>query len=96
MYINITDSETGDNKGSSGALVYYLDKENRLFKLEEPLHWFNGINPSIQSYEVKSKLDNNVAKLCKGDAKFFLVNISPSQKEIAHLKQKYGEDGAKQ
>ena len=27
MYINITESETADNKGSSSGLVYYLDKE---------------------------------------------------------------------
>ncbi|RYG09743.1 MAG: molybdopterin-guanine dinucleotide biosynthesis protein MobB, partial [Chitinophagaceae bacterium] len=40
--------------------------------------------------------DNNIAKLSKADAKFFLVNISPSQKEIAFLKEQYGEDGTKE
>jgi len=34
MYINITASETGNNKGSSGALVNYLEKENNS-KLEK-------------------------------------------------------------
>src|SRR3546814_6190348 len=29
MYINITTTETGNNKGSSGGLVQYLEKENR-------------------------------------------------------------------
>lgn len=29
MFINITDSETGNNKGSSAQLVNYLEKENR-------------------------------------------------------------------
>lgn len=95
MYINITDSEEGNNKGSSGQLVHYLDKENRLHKSEEPMFWFNGHTQSVQSYEVKAKLDGNIAKLCQKDAKFFLINISPSQKEIAHLKNKYGEDGAR-
>lgn len=96
MYINITDSEKGNNKGSSGQLVHYLDKENRLHKPEEPMLWFNGSTKTVQSYEVKTKLDNNIAKLCQKDAKFFLINISPSQKEIAHLKEKYGEEGAKE
>ncbi|HEY0245506.1 MAG TPA: DUF5712 family protein, partial [Mucilaginibacter sp.] len=30
MHINISKSETGNNKGSSGQLVNYLEKENRL------------------------------------------------------------------
>jgi hypothetical protein len=96
MYINITESERGNNKGSSGQLVHYLDKENRLHKSDEQMLWFNGGNKTVQSYEVKSKLDNNIAKLCKDDAKFFLINISPSQKEIAYLKEHYGEDGARE
>jgi len=96
MYINITDSEKGNNKGSSGQLVHYLDKENRLHKPEEPMLWFNGSTKTVQSYDVKNRLDGNIAKLCRKDAKFFLINISPSQKEIAHLKEKYGEAGAKE
>ncbi|TCC89052.1 molybdopterin-guanine dinucleotide biosynthesis protein MobB [Pedobacter frigiditerrae] len=96
MYINITDSEKGNNKASSGTLVHYLDKENRLYKPEEPMLWFNGNSNAVQSYEVKNKLDNNIAKLGREDAKFFLINISPSQKEISHLKELYGEDGARE
>jgi hypothetical protein len=96
MYINITDSEKGNNKASSGALVHYLDKENRWYKPEEPMLWFNGNSGTVQSYQVKSKLDNNIAKLGRDDAKFFLINISPSQKEISHLKELYGEDSARE
>ncbi|RQO64859.1 molybdopterin-guanine dinucleotide biosynthesis protein MobB [Pedobacter sp. KBW06] len=94
MYINITDSDKGNNKRSSGELVHYLDKENRMFKDLYPEQWFNGLNISIPSYLVKHSLDHNIAKLCKDDAKFFLVNISPSQKEIRYLKEQYGEKGA--
>ncbi|RZJ92296.1 MAG: molybdopterin-guanine dinucleotide biosynthesis protein MobB [Chryseobacterium sp.] len=92
MFINIT-SESGNNKGSSGQLVHYLDKEDRIFDKEKEL-WFNGERADIQSYHVKNALDGNVAKLSRNDAKFFLVNISPSQKEIAHLKREFGEDMA--
>jgi hypothetical protein len=96
MYINITDSETADNKGSSSGLVHYLDKENRAYKEKQPELWFNQERSSIASFDAMQALDNNVAKLMKTDAKFFLINISPSQKEIAFLKEKYGEQGAKE
>ncbi|WP_379085547.1 DUF5712 family protein [Pedobacter sp. UC225_65] len=95
MFINITTSETGNNKGSSGQLVHYLDKENRLFSEVEQL-WFNNTSDSIESYLVRSKLDGNVARLCKDDAKFFLVNISPSQKELGFLIEHFGEELAKE
>ncbi|MEO6523852.1 MAG: DUF5712 family protein [Mucilaginibacter sp.] len=100
MHINITASETGNNKGSSGALVHYLEKENRLQpengQAINPEHWFNGKHDDILRQEVRMKIDNNIAKLSKDDAKFFLVNISPSGKELAHLVALYGEQGAKE
>lgn len=94
MYINITGTDKGNNKGSSGELVHYLEKENRMFKDLLPEQWFNGLYSSIPAYLVKHSLDLNIAKLCKDDAKFFLINISPSQKEIRYLKEQYGEKGA--
>lgn len=90
MFINISASETGNNKGSSAQLVHYLDKENRLFPEQETGHWFNGKESHIDSYVVKRSIDRNIAKLSAYDAKFFLVNISPSQKEIVHLKMLEG------
>ncbi|MGN7889093.1 DUF5712 family protein [Dyadobacter sp. 22481] len=96
MFINITDSKEANNKGSSGGLVHYLEKENRLAPKQKIEHWFNGQRSEIRPYEVITKIDNNIAKLGRGDAKFFLVNISPSQKEIAFLKKQYGEEGAKE
>lgn len=97
MYINITTSETGDNKGSCGALVNYLEKENRDKKsLDRHEKWFNGNSNGIRPHEVRIGIDNNIAKLGKEDSKFFLINISPSQKELAHLISQYGEEGAKE
>jgi hypothetical protein len=95
MFINISDSKEAANKGSSSGLVHYLEKENRLEKKNEPEYWFNGGRINIDPYEVMKAIDNNVAKLGKADAKFFLVNISPSQKEIAFLREQYGDDGVK-
>lgn len=100
MFINITASETGNNKGSSGALVNYLEKENHLQidKSKELIqeNWFNGTGNEISRQEVRTRIDQNIAKLGRNDSKFFLINISPSQKELAHLYQKYGEQGTKE
>lgn len=97
MHINITPNETANNKGSSGQLVSYLEKENRVAeKLNQPEYWFNQENNNIRPYDVRYTIDNNVAKLSKDETKFFLVNISPSEKEISFLKEQYGEDGAKE
>lgn len=95
MFINISDSKEAANKGSSSGLVHYLEKENRLDKKNEPEYWFNGREVKIDPYYVMKTIDNNIAKLGKADAKFFLVNISPSQKEIAFLREQYGDDGVK-
>lgn len=98
MYINITDSETGNNKGSSGQLVNYLEKENRTTFEEgrENELWFNNLDRGITPQEVRVNIDNNIAKLSRNDAKFFLINISPSQKEITYLKEQFGEKGAEE
>lgn len=91
MYINITDRVTANNKGSSRELVHYLEKENRIKDKLEPEFWFNHTGNRIESYEVRHLIDSNIAKLCKADAKFFLVNISPSQKELKYLEERYGK-----
>lgn len=100
MFINITASETGSNKGSSGALVNYLEKENQMQTEKGRAlgqeYWFNGSDNEIKRQEVRIKIDRNIAKLGRNDSKFFLINISPSQKELAHLYEKFGEDGAKE
>jgi hypothetical protein len=95
MYINITNSETANNKGSSDGLVNYLEKENRLYNGNDPENWFNHQRDNFEPFEVRHAIDQNIAKLGKTDAKFFLINVSPSQKEILHLQKQYGEAGAK-
>jgi len=95
MFINISDSKEAANKGSSSGLVHYLEKENRLVGNKFAENWFNGYRLTIDGYEVMRTIDNNIAKLGRADAKFFLINISPSQKEIAFLKEQYGDDGVK-
>jgi len=100
MFINITTSETGENKGSSGALVNYLEKENQM-QIEkgkglELENWFNGTGNEFRRQEVRMKIDSNIAKLGRIDSKFFLINISSSQKELAHRYEMYGKEGTKE
>lgn len=77
-------------------MVNYLEKENHnaLKENKNSELWFNDESREISPQEVRVKIDNNIAKLGRNDAKFFLVNISPSQKEIAFLKEPFGEQGA--
>lgn len=84
-HINITTSSTGSNAGSCGQLVEYLEKENRLKPEEKAELWFNQQQADLRPYEVRQGIDGNTAKLKQQEAKFYLINISPSQKELAHL-----------
>lgn len=59
-------------------------------------NWFNGARNDIRRQEVRVRIDNNIAKLGRDDSKFFLINISPSQKELEHLFKQYGQRGAKE
>lgn len=95
MYINITDNKEASNKGSSGGLVNYLEKENRTEDLKQPELWFNGNRQDIEAYEVRRALDGNNAKLGRNEARFFLINISPSQKELEHLRKSVGDSDMK-
>lgn len=61
-----------------------------------PESWFNNTRQDIFPQEVRVNIDNNIAKLGGNDAKFYLINISPSQKEIAHLQELFGKQGAEQ
>lgn len=93
MFIKITDSETGNNKSSSARLVEYLEKENKLKADNQQKElWFTTARFDVSHQEVRVKIDNNIAKLCHNDDKFFFVNISPSEKEILFLKEKYAQD----
>lgn len=82
-HVNITASETNGNSGSCGQLADYLEKENH--KLGKGELWFDQERDDIGVDQVKSGIDQNVAKLKKTEAKFYLVNISPSCKEPAHI-----------
>ncbi len=84
-HVNITASSSGSNAGSCGQLVEYLEKENNLKAEQKAELWFNQGRDDLRPYEVRQGIDANTAKLKQSEAKFYLVNISPSQKELQHI-----------
>ncbi|WP_018622460.1 DUF5712 family protein [Spirosoma luteum] len=84
-HVNITASSSGSNAGSCGQLVEYLEKENNLKAEHKAELWFNQGRDDLRPYEVRQDIDANTAKLKQSEAKFYLVNISPSQKELQHI-----------
>ncbi|MDN4167041.1 DUF5712 family protein [Cytophagales bacterium LB-30] len=85
MNIKITSSETGNNKGSCTKLVDYLEKENKEKALLEKRFFFDEVNDMVSSHVVKESIDANHHKLGRNDAKFFMLVISPSEKELQHI-----------
>jgi hypothetical protein len=84
-HVNITSSSSGSNAGSCGQLVEYLEKENNLKAEHKAELWFNQQRDDLRPHEVRQDIDSNTAKLKQSEAKFYLVNISPSQKELQHI-----------
>lgn len=84
-HVHITASSSGSNAGSCGQLVEYLEKENNLKAEQKAELWFNQSRDDLRPYEVRQDIDANTAKLKQSEAKFYLVNISPSQKELQHI-----------
>ena len=84
-HVNITSSSSGSSAGSCGQLVEYLEKENNLKAEHKAELWFNQSRDDLRAYEVRQSIDSNTAKLKQSEAKFYLVNISPSQKELQHI-----------
>ncbi len=83
MYISLGKGEKTANTGSCGVLVTYLEKENK--EAKEPAYFFDHERDQVLPEEVIEKIDGNIQKLGKSDAKYFMVTISPSQKELGHL-----------
>lgn len=80
------------NTGSCVAVTNYLQHEDleRMKKGEEVQPFFNQFRDYVSAREVTFKIDNNKAKLSRTDAKFYVITVSPSEKEAAL----YGQDSA--
>jgi len=87
MFIKIQTSPlSAGNTGSCKDLVRYLEKENAGKDITEKEFFFSHQEDQVSSRQVIEHIDNNKSKLGKDEAKFYSVVISPSQEELAHLK----------
>ena len=73
------------NKISCSDLVEYLSKENEGKELIDKEHFFNQNGNNYTELGVQKSIDNNVKGLHKNEAKFYMLTINPSQKELQHL-----------
>ncbi|MEO1218480.1 MAG: DUF5712 family protein [Bacteroidota bacterium] len=85
MNIKISKAEKGSNTGSSAKLARYLDKENKGKDIKDRRNFFSHSRDRVGLQEAVRRLDANKKNLGHKDAKFFLINISPSQKELEHI-----------
>lgn len=89
MYISVGKGEKTANTGSCVALVSYLEKENK--DAQEKIYFFDQARDQVLAEEVTAKIDRNIEKLSKTDAKYFMVTISPSEKELRHIQNNTDE-----
>ncbi|WP_158211153.1 DUF5712 family protein [Myroides phaeus] len=89
MHIKIQGGGNGKyaNSGSCSTLVSYLEHEDldRIKKGQKVEPFFSHTEDHIKGNVIIEAIDNNKKKLCRDEAKFFMITVSPSQKEIAHL-----------
>lgn len=89
MHIKIQGGGNGKyaNSGSSSSLVSYLEHEDfdRIKKGQKVEPFFSHTENHIKGNAIIEAIDNNKKKLCRNEAKFFMITVSPSQKELEHL-----------
>lgn len=75
------------NTGSCTGVVTYLQHEDleRIRQGQQAEPFFNQSRDYISPNEVTYKIDHNRAQLHKTDAKFFVITVSPSEKELAAM-----------
>ncbi len=71
--------------GSSGGLVDYLEKENKLKPEQQAELWFSQNREQVAGHEVVAEIDHNKRNLGREDAKYYQVILAPSQAELAHI-----------
>lgn len=75
------------NSGSCFGTVSYLRHEDaeRQEQGQQVEAFFNHDKDNVKSKEVTNTIDSNKAKLCKSDAKFFVITVSPSKEELKSM-----------
>lgn len=83
------------NSGSCSNVVSYLEHEDfeRIQNDEKVETFFSHNNDNVDPNFIIDSIDNNRKKLCRNDAKFFVITISLSENELKHLSKIDGDMG---
>ncbi len=75
------------NTGSCSDLISYLEHEDfkRIISGDKPEPFFSHFDDSVSANEIIRQIDNNRQKLCRKDAKFFVITVSFSDEEMLKL-----------
>ncbi len=89
MHIKIQGGGDGkySNSGSCSSLVSYLEHEDleRQAEGKEIECFFSHSEDNVQPNDIIDMIDNNKQKLCRNEAKFFVLTFSPSDRELNFL-----------
>lgn len=96
MHIKILNKSTGGNlknTGSCKGTAEYLEHENNEKKIEAILEnqevnynqFFSLNNNNVPIEEVVNSIDNNKAKLCSDDDKYYVIIVNPSKEEVSKM-----------
>ncbi|PCE63004.1 MobB family relaxase [Sediminicola luteus] len=87
MHINISAQKLESTyTGSVRDYVTYLEKEEKTIGPEARKGFFNLDTDGIPSERVIAEIDGNTAKLKKKDPRFYSIVVSPSQRELKHIR----------
>ena len=97
MHVKIQGGGDGkySNSGSCSNVVSYLEHEDfeRIQNDEKVETFFSHNSDNVNPNFIIDSIDNNRKKLCKNDAKFFVITISLSENELKHLSKIDGNMG---
>jgi len=77
MYISVGKGEKSPNTGSCQKLVDYLEKENQDKAQDERTDFFDQTRENISPQEVVHRIDTNIQKLSRQDAKYYMLHPQP-------------------
>ncbi|THD67631.1 mobilization protein [Robertkochia marina] len=87
MYVTITPQKLGSTYHNSVAdLVAYLEKENDTDPTSKYNFFFDQSRDIVSAEQVIQAIDHNTAKLRRNTPRFFSLVISPSKRELEHIK----------
>lgn len=86
MYIKIHSPKNhGNNSGSSSEVFQYLEKENIDKDLLDQEAFFSHADDRVSCVRAIHDIDSNKRGLKEKEAKFFMITVNPSEKELKHI-----------